>query len=193
MGKLTTIYGPMFAGKTSEIITRCNEANTNGKTVLIVKYGDDNRYCESCKIISHNGAVISNNDNDIIIKKANNIENIFSIIHNIGQLDLLIIDEAQFFKYIYKCIAQIIQHEKYQHLDIIIAGLDLDAKGNIFNEGFNTLIAISDEVIYKLAQCYICNKSAPYTIRLDHDSNSKQVQIGGADIYQPVCNEHHDM
>lgn len=197
----------MFAGKTTEILRRCQHATQTNKHVVVVKYGHDNRYSENAEIINHNGQQISNTDYVTVIK-AITIDDILTAlykptiqtVHGVSSdeevssiIDILIIDEAQFFTGIYDCISHLMTDPKFQHLDIVISGLDLDAKGHIFNTDFNMLIAIADETIYKLARCYICSKTASYTIRLDNDLNSQQVQIGGSDIYQPVCHEHHDI
>jgi len=45
-GKIEMIIGPMFAGKSTELLRRMNRHKFSGKTCLYVKYVEDNRYCE---------------------------------------------------------------------------------------------------------------------------------------------------
>jgi len=45
-GKIEMIIGPMFAGKSTELLRRMNRHKSSGKTCLYVKYVEDNRYCE---------------------------------------------------------------------------------------------------------------------------------------------------
>lgn len=201
MGKLTAIYGPMFAGKTTEIVSRCRNAVMIGKKILVIKYGDDNRYTTDNDIITHSGNSLYNSimnethiNNKCIIIQALTANDIINNVNNYN-VDLLVIDEAQFFSDIYNCVSSLMIQPKYSNLDIIVAGLDLDAQCNIFNNDFNMLITIADEAVYKLARCYICNNIAQYTLRINntnkHTLVNTNIEIGGADMYQPVCSDHH--
>lgn len=196
MGKLTAIYGPMFAGKTTELQSICNNAINNGKRVLMVKYIHDNRYSSSSTIINHNGDSIEPRQGLDIIQ-IDNIADIIDIInldkYNLSTLDLLIIDEVQFYPHIANTISLLTTNDKYTHLDIVLAGLDLDAQCQTFNTQFNHLIATADTAIYKLAKCYICQSTAMYTTRTDITTLDipDRIKIAGPNTYQPVCTSHH--
>lgn len=193
MGKLTTIYGPMFSGKTTELQNRCNNAVVCGKKVIVVKYALDNRYTNEAKIINHDGQTLCSSElaSIVIVNDLNDISKSLASDDGCGynNISLLIIDEAQFFSGLYDYVNNLYKNPKLQHLDIVIAGLDLDAKGIVFNEEFNMLILMADEAIYKLAKCYQCPEQAAFTIRIDSSICENQIKIGGADIYQPACYE----
>jgi len=197
VGKLTTIYGPMFAGKTTEIQNMCMSAIEEGKNIILAKYKHDIRYTKDATIINHDGNKLDKNDNLYIVEISDSSElldilNSDLYISNHTMADIIIIDEAQFYTDIAQTIDIFKTDARYKNIDIILAGLDLDANCQFFNRDFNYLIASSDIAIYKLSKCYICNATAMYTVRLDnmHNQNSR-IKIAGASLYQPTCTMHH--
>ena len=86
LNNLELIIGPMFSGKSSELIRKIRLAKTINKKVLVIKPLIDNRY-DNSKIVSH--AFESEN--------CETVENLKSLDDKINNYDLIVIDEGQFF------------------------------------------------------------------------------------------------
>ncbi len=39
--------------------------------------------------------------------------------------------------------------------------------------------------------CSVCQKDARYTYKISQDDPETQIQVGGAELYEPRCQEHH--
>jgi thymidine kinase len=104
------------------------------------------------------------------------------------------VDECQFLPDIYKWVMDIKENKTLAESKlraIILAGLDLDAKGNYFTEAFKNVIDIADVNYALQAFCYVCGANASYTKLLDTATKMEgNVLIGGAELYQPVCGVH---
>lgn len=183
---LIVITGPMFAGKTTKILNLYNQYNPNN--TLVFNHTFDNRYADNNNVIStHNKDKINcikfKNVNDIKLYCLDKFNNNM-IIKNI------IIDECQFFKDI-----DILTNKLFNILpnieNIVCAGLDFDAKGNMFNLCFQNLID-NCNILYKLkAQCHICKLPAKYTSCLVSNTLDKNnVLVGSKETYQPSCYKH---
>ena len=183
-GSLTLIMGPMFSGKTSKLIEyyhkTCETIDKN--KCLALNYALDNRYGEN-QIITHNNVsidCISILDlNDFISNKKtkelfNNAEYIF-------------INEAQFFNNLLQTIL-IIKNDFKKN--IILCGLDLDYKREIFGE-LKLLEHYSNNVIYLTGKCNTLGCICPsiYTHRIVE--NNQQVLIGSQE-YVPLCKKCYE-
>ena len=93
--KLELIIGPMFSGKSTELIRKIRLAKTINKKVLVIKPKLDNRY-DNNKLVSHSFE-------SEICETVDNLESIDEIIIH---YDLIVIDEGQFFsdlkKYVFR-------------------------------------------------------------------------------------------
>ena len=178
-GKLEVIAGPMFAGKTSELLKRLLFIEHGGNRVLVVKPVVDDRYDGATKIVTHNKlshdalAVIDLElvkDNYTI--KSYNFHTIF-------------IDEVQFFDT--KETLWFVEEGLREGVNFVCAGLDQDSRGVPF-ETTARLLALADEVIKIKSYCNVCGQSASKTQRLSRSGD--RVAIGGAETYEPRCHEH---
>ena len=176
--KLELIIGPMFSGKTTEIIKRANLLKKINKKILIIKPILDNRYNEN-KITSHNLKCIDCKN----ISKLNEITD-----DEINSVDTLIIDEGQFFNDLLEMVTKWLNNNS---VNIIIAGLDGDFKQNPIGQILN-LIPLSDDCIKLKSVCNKCNNNtpAPFTHRINKSSNI--IFIGGSESYIPVCRKHYN-
>lgn len=175
---LEIIIGPMFSGKSTEIIKRIKLLQTINKKVLVVKPVIDNRY-ELNKITTHNqesvDCIVLNNLNDINFT-------------TIESFDSLVIDEAQFFPDLFQVIEYLLDNF---NINIIVAGLDGDFQRKPIGQ-ILTLIPLADKCIKLNSYCSLCKDrtEAPFSFRLDQ---SKEIfLVGGADKYIPVCRKHYD-
>ena len=169
-GWIELICGPMFSGKTEELIRRLRRSLIAKKKVIIFKPYTDNRYSEN-KIVSHN-----NNSIDSIM-----IKNIKEILSLSKDADVIGIDEIQFFD---NEIVEICDSLANNGKRVIAAGLDKDYTTKAF--GPMPLILSTAEYVTKLyAICVICGIHAHFTKRISNEDS--QVVVGEKDKYQARC------
>ena len=171
-GRIEVICGSMFSGKTEELIRRMKRAKFAKQNVEIFKPAIDVRYSEE-DVVSHEGNAISSTP----------IDSSASILLMSAGVDVVGIDEAQFFD---EHIVEVCNQLANQGTRVIIAGLDLDFKGQPFGP-MPALLAIADEVTKVHAICVRCGSLAYVSHRLV--SNDKQVLLGETQEYEPLCRE----
>lgn len=171
-GSIEVITGSMFSGKTEELIRRLRRAQFAGLNVEIFKPSTDKRYSES-KIVSH--------DEKSIVSTP--VENASSILLLTGDVQVVGIDEAQFFD---DTIVDICNRLADNGIRVVVAGLDMDFKGNPFGP-MPELLAIAEYITKVHAICMRCGNLAQYSFR---KSEEKQVVVlGEKDKYEPLCRE----
>ena len=176
---LDIIIGPMFAGKTTELIRRLNLYSEMDLKVLYINSTLDNRTMNNFS--THNETL--KNTHKIIYVKANTLSEWFETIQ---QFDIIGIDEAQFFSDLYDSVTKIL--DKYQKR-IIVAGLDGNYRREPFGEIIK-LIPLCDSVIKYKPFCHFCKtikKITPAIFTFRHSTSDDTIDIGGKDKYVPVC------
>jgi len=177
-GKLEVIAGPMFAGKSSELLKRLLFLEHSGKKILALKPHIDDRY-DPNNIVTHNHlshdalAVI-----DLELVKDNYTIRAYNF-HTV------FIDEVQFFDP--NETSWFIEEGLRNGVHFVCAGLDQDSRGVPF-ETTARLLALADEIHKIRAFCNVCGKEASKTQRLT--KHGGRVAIGGAEAYEPRCHEH---
>ena len=175
MSSLELIIGPMFSGKTTELINRYNTLkinNSDDKILLINHLIDSQRYKHN-SIVSHNGIEIP----AISITKLGEANKEIEINKNICYI---LINEGQFFEDLYEWVINILDNT---HISIIICGLDSDYRRMKFGKIWNLFPHANN--IYKLSgKCNNCSNLSIYTHRISHDD--KQVVVGTIN-YIPLC------
>ncbi|KAK9499757.1 hypothetical protein O3M35_002733 [Rhynocoris fuscipes] len=170
-GKLYLIIGPMFAGKTSELIRRIRRYGFSGMKYILFKYNKDTRYSYD-KICSHDGKEIS------AISTLNLMDNIeLTLDYNV-----IGIDEAQFFPDLVEFCEKQLETGKL----LIVAGLDGTFKRTGFDNVLN-LIPLAHSVDKLSAVCMTCGNNAAFSKRVG--TETEIVVIGGLDMYMSVCRE----
>ncbi|KAJ4828511.1 hypothetical protein Tsubulata_049614 [Turnera subulata] len=101
------------------------------------------------------------------------------------QLDVIGIDEAQFFDDLYDFCREVSDHDGKT---VIVAGLDGDYLRRNFGSVLD-IIPLADSVTKLTARCEICGERASFTLRKTEDLQTEL--IGGADVYMPVCRQHY--
>lgn len=185
-GKLHVVTGPMFSGKSEELIKRLHRYKISGLHVLIFNHALDIRYAKN-KIASHSKqswkAIPVAKARDILkkIKKNTNV---------------VVIDEAQFFA---GDLVMIVNKLIIMGKTVITAGLDTNFRGEPFGS-LPELLALADGDVVKLkAVCTICKKwNATRTQRILSDGapapyHDPLVKIGATDSYQARCRDHHEV
>jgi len=169
-GAIEVICGSMFSGKTEELIRRMKRAQFAKQQVEIFKPAMENRYSEE-SIVSHDQNAIP----------CTPVEHSGNILLLSGGRDVIGIDEAQFFD---EGLPSICNQLANQGIRVIVAGLDMDYKGNPFGP-MPELCAIADDVTKVHAICVECGQLAGYSHRLVH--NDKLVLLGEKEEYRPLC------
>jgi thymidine kinase len=173
---LTVIAGPMFAGKTSALISTCMSHIVAGNKVVAYKPAKDNRYDDKF-IVSHNLDKFA----CVPVERASTI-----LTHSQQHRpDVVAIDEAQFFDT--KELVDLIWDLIYLHRDVICAGLAQDYMGDPFG-AMPQLLSMADEIISLKAVCSKCKGIglASRTYRKPGEALG-QLLVGGADKYEARC------
>lgn len=169
-GWIEVICGSMFSGKTEELIRRLKRAQFARQKVEIFKPKIDIRYSEE-EVVSHDANVI----------RSTPVENSGNILLLTGDVDVVGIDEAQFFD---ANIVEVCQKLANNGIRVIVAGLDMDFLGNPFGP-MPQLMAIAEYVSKVHAICVHCGNLAHHSHRLA--DNDRLVVLGEKDIYEPLC------
>ena len=168
-GWIEVICGSMFSGKTEELIRRLRRAKFAKQKVEIFKPAIDIRYDEN-KVVSHD----SNEIRSTPVPSASNIPLLAD------GCDVIGIDEAQFFD---DEIVSVCNDLANNGVRVIVAGLDMDFKGNPFGPMPN-LMATAEYVTKVHAVCTRTGNLAQYSFRKANDE--KLVLLGEVDEYEPL-------
>jgi len=169
-GSIEIITGSMFSGKTEELIRRLRRAQFAGLKVEIFKPSLDNRYSET-RVVSH--------DEKSIISTP--VDNSSAILLYAGEVDVVGIDEAQFFD---NSIIEVCNKLADSGVRVLVAGLDMDFMGNPFGP-IPALLSIAEYITKVHAICMRCGNLAQYSYRKSEES--QVVVIGEKDKYEPLC------
>ena len=168
-GRIEVICGSMFSGKTEELIRRLKRAKFAKQRVEIYKPAIDTRYSEA-DVVSHDSNIISSTP----------IDSSASILLFTSEIDVVGIDEAQFFD---EGLIDVCNQLANNGIRVIVAGLDMDFRGNPFGP-MPGLCAIADEVSKVHAICVKCGQLASFSHRTV--KNDKQVLLGETAEYELV-------
>lgn len=177
-GIIEVICGPMFSGKTEELIRRLRRAKIAKKRVIVFKPQIDTRFDE-IQIVSHSAQKIASIP----------VENTETMKHCLEQLDgppdLVGVDEAQFFD---EALVPYIEKLADAGMRVILSGLDQDSDGKPFGPMPN-LLAVADLVTKQYAVCMICGAAATKSYRLLRRESQEQVFVGAAESYEARCRQ----
>jgi thymidine kinase len=181
VGYLKLIIGPMYAGKSTELIRHIRQYRFLNKSILAINHSINNRY-GSCNIITHDKEEITDCINvdkleDVIVKFKSELI----------KCDVIIVEELQFFKDAYKYVIDFV--EKYNKI-VICAGLVADYKRKQFGDILQ-LIPIADEVKMLTALCSICKDGTPAKFSKRIVKECKQNLVGSSESYISVCRKHY--
>ena len=185
-GFLEVITGPMFAGKTTELIKRIERQAFARRKVALFKPSIDTRYSKE-EVVAHNGLryeafVVPTDENGVRSIMETTIREGFEVIG---------IDEVQFFPIE---IVDVLNRLADRGIYVIASGLNLDFKGDPFPVTKELLVR-ADNIIYLTAVCTVCGKPATRSQRLIDGKpaprNSPIIQVGGRESYEARCREHH--
>jgi len=171
-GWIEVIAGSMFSGKTEELIRRLRRAEIARQKVEIFKPSIDVRYSTT--------DVVSHDENTI---RSTAVDNSATILLLSGSVDVVGIDEAQFFDV---GLIDVCNKLSDMGIRVIVAGLDMDFRGKPFGP-MPGLMASAEYVTKVHAICMRCGNLAHFSHRLT--DAEKLVVLGEKGAYEPLCRE----
>ena len=183
MGWIEVICGPMFAGKTEEVIRRVRRLDFAKKNYVIFKPSIDDRYSIN-EVVSHNKRRVN-------AYNVSNVEQMKEYVND--KLEVVIIDEVQFLEPKVVEYAQELADLGYR---VICAGLDSDFRGVPFVNMAN-LLAIAESVTKLTAICAVCGNEATRTQRIVNGKpayfDEPIILVGEKESYEPRCRCCHEV
>jgi thymidine kinase len=178
-GRIEVIVGPMFSGKSEELIRRLKRARIARQRVACYKPDIDLRY--------HRTSIASHSDQTHEACTVTSVEHLkAALFPQLNDIDVIGIDEVQFLDAdIIPLIVELVHLGKR----IILAGLDTTFNAEPFGP-VPALMAIADEVAKLSAVCMVCGQPAIHTQRLGQ--SQELVVVGAAGLYEARCRTHFE-
>jgi thymidine kinase len=171
MGWIEVICGPMFSGKSEELIRLLRRAEIARQRVQIFKPIIDKRYSND-EIVSHSDLRIKS---EVVDSAAEIMERVSPRTEVIGM------DEANFMG---PQLVEVATRLADLGKRVIIAGLDTDYLGRPFDP-IPTLLALAEQITKTLAICARCGNPAKFTQRLI--ASDDLIVVGAGDMYEARC------
>jgi thymidine kinase len=180
-GWLEVICGPMFSGKSEEMIRRLRRAEIAGQRVVIFKPLIDDRY-DAADVVSHAGARM----------RAVPVSSVAEVTIHAEGFDVVGIDEAQFLG---EGVVAAALELADRGVRVVVAGLDQDFRRLPF--GPMPALLTHAEFVDKLqAVCHRCGGPATTTQRLVDGRpapySGETVVVGAAEQYEARCRGCHE-
>jgi len=169
--------GPMFSSKTSHLMSALEKCKYQQKSIVVYKPSIDDRYSTS-DVVTHNGfkwpATVIKTGEDIFEHLSNP-----SIEPNVIAVDeaFMIPDVADALIWLYR-----------NGIDIIVSSLDMSSSCKPFKE-IEKMFPWATHIEKCTAVCTVCGEDAHFT----HKKNisDQEIEVGGSDLYEPRCHQHH--
>jgi len=171
-GWIEVVTGPMFSGKSEELIRRLKRAEIARQRIAVFKPKIDDRYHPE-DIVSHSQQRFT----AIPIQNASEVLEKLEIGTNV-----IAIDEAQFFD---TKLVEVCEELADRGLRVLVAGLDQDYRGKPFSP-MDKLLAIAESITKLQAVCMRCGAPATRSQRIVVE-NSEQVVVGANEYYEARC------
>ena len=180
-GWIEVITGPMFAGKTEELLRRVKRLEYAKKSIVVFKPSLDDRFALN-EVVSHN----QNRTKSVNIAFAKDILN-----HIDSDTDVVAIDEIQFLD---EDAIAVVEYLASNGIRVIASGLDKDFRGQPFGY-MPKILALAEYVTKLTAICVKCGAPATRTQRIVNGKPAKYadpiVLIGAEESYEARCRSCH--
>jgi thymidine kinase len=180
-GWLEVICGPMFSGKSEEMIRRLRRAEIAGQRVVIFKPRVDDRY-DAADVVSHAGVRMSGVP----------VSSVGELLARVEGFEVVGIDEIQFFE---PTIVPLVLDLADSGVRVVAAGLDQDFRRMPFGP-LPALLAHAEFVDKLQAVCHRCGGPATTTQRLVDGRpapySGETVVVGAAEQYEARCRICHE-
>ncbi|ULH16348.1 thymidine kinase [Deinococcus sp. KNUC1210] len=191
-GHLEVIVGPMFSGKSEELIRRLNRALIARQRVQVFKPAIDDRY-HAASVASHAGRIIAAVPVGSTSQVRAHLTGVGALLETEGVTlpDVVAFDEAQFFD---SGLVPLALELADAGVRVVLAGLDLDFRGEPFGV-MPELLSRAESVEKLTAICVVCGAPATRTQRLIGGRPARRsdpvVLVGAAESYEARCRVHH--
>ncbi len=184
-GSLEIICGPMFSGKSEELIRRLRRAVIAQQNVAVFKHAIDDRY-DNTNVTSHNGTKLlahATDSGEHLLAKA--LSENYTVVG---------IDEVQFYTTdIISTICALVE----AGARVVVAGLDMDYRGIPFGP-MPTLLAIADSITKLKAICTKCGSDAHFSQLLENNrpttiNSGPLILTGASDKFTARCRGCHEI
>jgi thymidine kinase len=180
IGRVEVVCGPMFAGKTEELLRRVRRAVIAGRRVVVFNHALDTRHGAD-RLASHVGR-------DFPSLAAATPADIEAAVPD--DADVVAIDEAQFFG---PGLVDVVGRLAGRGQVVLVAGLDVTFDGRPF-EPLPSLMALAEQVDKLTAICVVCGEDAVFHVKTTATpagpDDLVQANVGGTDLYQARCRRH---
>lgn len=180
IGRLEVVCGPMFAGKTEELLRRVRRALIAGRRVTVITHALDTRHGAD-RVASHIGR-------DVPSLAAASPDEIEALIP--ADAEVVAIDEAQFFG---AGLVPLVARLADRGLVVIVAGLSVTFDGHPF-EPLPALMALAERVDRLTAICMTCGEDAVFHVKVvaapAGSGDLTAANVGGTETYQARCRRH---
>jgi thymidine kinase len=181
-GWLEVVCGPMFSGKSEELMRRMRRAEIARQHVCIVKPAIDDRY-DAVAVVSHAG----------IRMEARPVSSASEVRELADECDVVGVDEAQFFN---DDLVAVVQSLARGGRRVVCAGLDTDYRGLPFGP-MPHLLAVAEFIDKLQAVCHRCGAAATMTQRLVDGEpapfDGALVVVGAGEQYEARCRDCHEI
>lgn len=180
--RLQVVAGPMFAGKSEELLRRVRRARIAGLEVEVFSHALDDRRGEA-QVSSHSGLSVPS-------RSVPDVDALLAAVRE-RSLDLVAVDEAQFFG---PDLVAAVEALVADGLTVVVSGLSVTFDGRPF-EPLPALMAIAEDVLKLTAVCAVCGEDAAFHERISSDAAGDPLvpthdQVGGIESYQARCRRH---
>jgi len=182
---LEIVLGPMFAGKSSALLSTIRRYEALGWNLFVLTNERDTRYVGSPQIVSH----------DRVARPAHPCKLLMPMLEHreYAESRLVVIEEGQFFIDLVEFVKRVVDIDK-KHC--VVVGLDGDAKRRPFGQML-ALVPLADKVEKLTAMCKRCGDGTPaiFSAAITADAVSASVEgtvcVGAEERYAPLCRRHY--
>jgi thymidine kinase len=182
---LEILVGPMFAGKSSALLSTIRRYEALGWNVFVLTHAADTRYSDAPVIASHDRQVRPAHPCAALMPMLEHCE--------YAESKLVVVEEGQFFPDLVEFVKKVVDfHRKH----CVVVGLDGDAKRRPFGEML-ALIPLADKVEKLTAMCKRCGDGTPalFSAAISVDAataaETGAVCVGAEERYAPMCRRHY--
>jgi thymidine kinase len=190
MAELILYTGPMFSSKTTKLLMQADKRFYQKQKVIAFKSKMDDRYTAVGEIVTHNFNKLPAH----LVDTGDEIR--YKIAQQDSEIDCVLIDEL----FLIDGGADACIRLFKLGYDVVIASIDLSFTGEPFPE-VEKLMPYCTRIVKCKSVCSVCQKDARYTYKkinvkhvesFESDPSVEQIQVGGAELYEPRCQEHHN-
>jgi thymidine kinase len=182
VGRIEVVCGPMFAGKTEELLRRVRRSLIAGRRVVVIGHALDASRGGVDRLASHAGldhpSLAAADPAEIAARVPEGAE-------------VVAIDEAQFFG---PGLVPVVERLAAEGKTVIVAGLDVTFDGQPF-EPLPSLMALAERVDKLTAICVVCGEEAVFHVRVAQPvvgaDQLVEANVGGSEVYQARCRRHN--